>query len=134
VDPRVDAGEADRVEQVGRPDHVGVQRVGRSAEARRHVRLRREVEDALGTDGLEDAHQRVQVAQLALVQRHATVDLDEVRARAAPAHHAVHLDVRMVREDVLGEVAAHHARDSGDQDPHRRLSVRPSQKGPLKRL
>src|SRR3954463_15859171 len=40
-----------------------------------------------------------------------------LRTRTPPKR-PVHADVRMIREEVFGEVAPGHARDTGDQDPH----------------
>src|SRR5262249_22509956 len=89
-------------------------------EGRTHVGVGRDVEHDLGPDGLQDAEDGAEVAQVALVHGDALARLAQVAraARAVPAGDAVDLHVRAVGHDVVGEVATAGPGHAGDERPH----------------
>src|SRR6266542_824838 len=144
VDHRVESRLAHRLEQVDlRRDVVGEGSRGRGP-AGGHEALRGEMEDAVRLDGADHAADGAAVLQLAVDYRHLAA-LDEAaqagligdalplvenveqltRAQvlqvvelAAPAERAKDLDVWVMLGQVLGQEAAGHPGDAGDQDAH----------------
>src|SRR6266511_2628404 len=132
----------DRLEEVQLRFDVDAQRRSGLVERELHVRLRREVEDALRLDRGDELFDRAGIGELAVQERHATAaaviaerpaggipaldhldlvlggqDLEILGTRTPPIRR-IDRDVGMVSQDVLREMAAGEAGDTRDQDTH----------------
>src|SRR5207245_9226840 len=130
---------ADRLEEVQLGLDVVDERRGRLVERRLDERLRREVEDPIGKDSVDELLDGAGVGELAVEERDAALASLVALARAgreaaldnvehapqrerfevlharAPAVSAEDGDVRVIREDGFGKVASGETRHSGDQ-------------------
>src|SRR3990172_3749679 len=115
LDPGIDAGGTDRLEEVQLSEDVRVERFRGRVPGRGDEALRREVEDAVRPNPLDEPGDRALIAEVALQKLDLRFDAPDVLGPAAPALGAVDLGSRMLGEDVLRQVAPGEAGDSGNQ-------------------
>src|SRR5262249_26574740 len=106
---------AEAFEQVHEAEHVRAQRSSGVEPGLVHARLAREVEHALGPHLAHRGLDRGRVVEVGLEQPHAHGRPRERAPVGTPE--AADLHVGPLRAEVLHEVAAHEARDAGDQEP-----------------
>src|SRR3990172_4155738 len=114
LDPGIDAGGTDRLEEVQLSEDVRGERFRGRVPARGDEALRREVEDAVRPNPLDEPAERALIAEVALQKLDLRFDGPDVLGPAAPALGAVDLGSRMLGEDVLRQVAPGEAGDSGN--------------------
>src|SRR5262249_15285443 len=117
LDPRHDVELLHRLEQIELADDVGDERFGRRGPGRRNEALRREVEDPLGAELVDDVAHGGRVPEIAFHEADLVPEVLDVLGAAPPPENAHHLHVRE-REEVVDEMASRETGDPGHQHLH----------------